>query len=81
MPFKISNRVNYQTILTIILPFVLFVLHSLLFRNWIIDDAGISFVYSRNFASGYGFVSQPGMSPVEGFSNFTWVIIMAPFFS
>lgn len=63
------------------MPFALFVFHSLLFRNWIIDDAGISYAYSRNFASGYGFVSQPGMSPVEGFSNFTWVVLLTPFFS
>lgn len=77
---KILYRYKYQNLLPVALPFALFILHSLLFRNWIIDDAGISFVYSRNFAHGYGFVSQPGMRPVEGFSNFTWVILMSPFF-
>jgi len=48
--------------------------------DWLIDDAGISFAYSRNLAGGHGLVSQPGMIPVEGYSNFLWVILMTPFF-
>lgn len=80
MFLKNSDRISYLNILSVFFPFVLFASHSLLFRNWIIDDAGISYVYSRNFALGYGFVSQLGMSPVEGFSNFTWVILLSPFF-
>jgi hypothetical protein len=48
--------------------------------DWIMDDAGISFVYSRNLAEGYGLVSQPGRIPVEGYSNPLWVFIFVPFF-
>lgn len=62
------------------LPFIVFVVHSLLFRDWIVDDAGISFAYARNLAEGLGLVSQPGAAPVEGYSNFTWVILLTPFF-
>lgn len=58
---------------------ICFALSSGLFE-WLIDDAGISFVYSRNLADGHGLVSQPGMEPVEGFSNFLWVLLMTPFF-
>lgn len=58
----------------------IFIGHSLLFRDWIIDDAGISYVYARNFAQGYGFVAQPGQMPVEGFSNLTWVLLLIPFY-
>src|SRR5580693_5354561 len=54
--------------------------HAWLFRNWVIDDAGISFVYARNLAAGHGLVSQPGMPPVEGYSNFLWVLLLAPAF-
>lgn len=61
-------------------PFLLYLLHTLLFAGWIVDDAGISFVYSRNLAAGHGLVSQPGLPPVEGYSNFLWVLLMAPFF-
>ena len=44
------------------------------------DDAGISFAYARNLAAGYGLVSQPGAPPVEGYSNFLWVLLMAVFY-
>jgi hypothetical protein len=65
--------------LSILLPFLLFLMHAWLFRGWIMDDAGISFSYARNLAQGHGLVAQPGIKPVEGFSNFTWVVFMAPF--
>lgn len=61
--------------------FLLYLLHVLLFGGWIVDDAGISFVYARNLAAGHGLVSQPGLEPVEGYSNFLWVLLLAPFFS
>lgn len=59
-------------------PFLLYLLHALLFGGWIVDDAGISFVYARNLAAGHGLVAQPGLPPVEGFSNFLWVLLLAP---
>ncbi len=64
-----------------ILPAGLFLLHSLLFASWLIDDAGVSFAYARSLASGYGLVSQPGRMPVEGYSNFLWTVFLAPFFA
>ena len=67
-------------ILPIGIPFVVFIIHSFFFSKYIIDDAGISYAYARNLASGFGLVSQPGMPPVEGYSNFTWVMLLAPFF-
>lgn len=67
--------------LPVILPGLAYTLHSLIFRDWIIDDAGISYVYARNLAAGHGLVAQPGLPPVEGYSNFLWVILLAPFFA
>jgi hypothetical protein len=61
-------------------PFLLYVAHACLFGGWIIDDAAISFAYARNLAAGHGLVSQPGLPPVEGFSNFLWVLLMTLFF-
>jgi hypothetical protein len=58
----------------------IYLAHALLFGTWLIDDAGISFAYARNLAHGYGLVSQPGMPPVEGFSNPLWVFILALLF-
>lgn len=63
-----------------LLPYLLLVLHALAFGAWIVDDAGISFTYARSLASGYGLVSQPGLPPVEGFSNFLWTVGLAPAF-
>jgi hypothetical protein len=61
-------------------PLAVLLAHALLFGSWIVDDAGISFVYARNLAAGHGLVAQPGLSPVEGFSNFLWVVGLAPAF-
>lgn len=56
---------------------LLFLLHASLYQDWLIDDAGISFAYARNLAAGFGLVSQPGVPPVEGFSNPAWTFGIA----
>lgn len=76
--FKKLNRVD---IATVSLPLGICFILSIPLFGWIIDDAGISFVYSRNLAEGNGLVSQPGLSPVEGYSNPLWIFILAPFFA
>lgn len=45
-----------------------------------VDDAGISFVYARNLALGYGAVYHPGFAPVEGFSNPVWTVLLSVFY-
>jgi hypothetical protein len=44
---------------------------------WLHDDMMISMRYGRNLAEGYGLVWNPGERPVEGYSNFGWVLVMA----
>jgi hypothetical protein len=44
--------------------------------SWIIDDAGISYAYARSLAEGHGLVAQPGIEPVEGFTNLLWVLLL-----
>src|SRR5262249_5185613 len=56
-----------------------FIVLAWLLGRWIIDDAGISYAYARNLATGHGLVAQPGLTPVEGFSNFLWVVTLTPF--
>lgn len=41
-----------------------------------IDDAYISFRYAKNLAAGHGLTWNPGEPPVEGYSNFLWVLIL-----
>jgi len=46
-----------------------------------IDDAYISLRYARNLASGHGLVfSADGTAPVEGYTNFLWVVLESALF-
>jgi len=53
----------------------------LVYRFWFVtDDAFISFRYARNLVFGDGLRFNPGEHlPVEGYSNFLWVLICAVF--
>jgi len=44
---------------------------------FVCDDAYISFRYARNLIDGHGLVFNPGLPPVEGFSNPLWVLMVA----
>lgn len=48
------------------------------FYSYTTDDAYISFRYSRNLAHGLGLVYNAG-EHVEGYTNFLWIVILAPF--
>ncbi len=56
-------------------PFVLLVLRF----DWLCDDAFISFRFARNLAAGLGLLYNPGLAPVEGYSNLLWVLWLALF--
>jgi hypothetical protein len=65
---------------------VLVVLAWLVWRAWTLiqfawafntDDAYITLRYSRHLAEGRGLVWNPGEDPVEGYSNFTYVLFGA----
>jgi len=56
--------------------YCLFLSWSFLFQN--VDDAYISFRYGRNLMLGNGLVYNPG-EYVEGYTNFLWSVITAPF--
>jgi hypothetical protein len=55
----------------------LIAVHASFYGRWLIDDAAITFAYSRNVADGFGPVLQPGAMPVEGYSNPTWMVLLA----
>ncbi|MEL6194811.1 MAG: hypothetical protein AAFR66_22310 [Bacteroidota bacterium] len=56
---------------------LLFLIQASFLGDWLVDDAGISIAYAQNWTEGNGLVDQSGKSPVEGFSNFLWVSILA----
>jgi hypothetical protein len=41
------------------------------------DDAMVSMRYARNLVDGHGLVWNPGEAPVEGYTNFLWVLWLA----
>lgn len=76
----VNERSFWLQAVLIVLIFAVYLFHAAQMGDWIMDDAGISFVYARNLAQGHGLVSQPGRIPVEGYSNPLWVFLLVPFF-
>lgn len=60
-------------ILAVAVPAALFAWHACMYGRWEVDDAGITFAYARSVATGAGPVLQPGLPPVEGFSDPAWL--------
>ncbi len=50
---------------------------QLALKDWFIEDAAISFAYAKNWAAGDGLVVFPGGERIEGYSNPTWVALIA----
>ncbi|MFH0944267.1 MAG: hypothetical protein V2A76_03635, partial [Planctomycetota bacterium] len=71
-----TGRLRPGLFLLILLPYAFLVR-----RFWFVaDDAFISFRYARNLAEGHGLRYNLGDGePVEGYSNFLWVIICSVF--
>ena len=44
--------------------------------SFTIDDAYITFRYSKNLAAGFGATYNPGLPPVEGYTTFLWMLLM-----
>ena len=68
--------------ITALIYYLIFILRTSFRANGeifftLVDDAMISMRYSRNLASGYGLVWNPGELPVEGYTNFSWTIWMS----
>jgi arabinofuranosyltransferase len=69
-------RRDRLAMLALSVPFCL-----LVYRFWFVcDDAYISFRYARNWVQGHGLRYNLGeQPPVEGYSNFLWVVLSAAF--
>lgn len=62
-----------------ILICVTFIFLLVYFWNLTVDDAFISFRYALNLAEGHGLVWNVGEPPIEGYSNFLWVLLISFF--
>ncbi|MCC6455667.1 MAG: glycosyltransferase family 39 protein [Caldilineaceae bacterium] len=72
------TKVRGVTWLTLTAAALLFVGHSWLYRAFIIDDAYITFRFVQQWVNGNGLVFNIG-ERVEGYSNFLWIVLLAPF--
>ncbi len=63
--------------ISLILSILIFLVFVYLFRDYSIDDAFITFRYAENLVEGHGLVFNPGGKPVEAYSNFLWLLVLA----
>lgn len=66
-----------RSVAAVAIAFATYVLLCIPFGHWLVDDAAISMAYAANWTAGHGLVAQPGIPPVEGYSNFLWVVVLA----
>jgi len=59
---------------------IIFLIFVFIFWKYSIDDAFITFRYAENFANGNGLTFNPGDKPVEGYSNFLLLLMLAGFY-
>ena len=67
------NR-NYRVFLA--LAIIAAMVHAFHLKQFLVDDAFISFRYAKNLADGHGLVWNIG-ERVEGYSNFLWMLLFA----
>ncbi len=72
----INNKLYLLFIFIGIALFLAFLIYT---WNLTVDDAFISFRYAQHLAEGYGLVWNIGEAPVEGYSNFLWVLMISAF--
>ena len=73
IPASDAPRVRAGTVAVI----ALFLAHALTYWHFFVDDEAITLVYARNLLEGHGLRYNMLEGPVEGYSNFLHVWIMA----
>lgn len=72
----VARRRPWGAVPAVLIPAVLFAWHAVQYGQWEVDDAGITFSYARSVAIGAGPALQPGLPPVEGFSDPAWMALL-----
>ncbi len=75
--FALYSATRERVKLSLLLGAFAFITLVVYYFGWVMDDAYISLRYAANLAHGYGPTFNPGQSPVEGFSNPLWTLILA----
>lgn len=66
-----------QTLTYAVLGLLAFSLLLSLFQDYVLDDAYITYRFSKNLASAKGLTWNPGEPPIEGYTSFLWVAVNA----
>lgn len=66
-----------STELVLFAALILCVACSFFMMDYVPDDSYISFRYAENLADGHGMRFNQGEQPVEGYSNFLWILVCA----
>lgn len=77
LKLSLRSREPSRSIAAVAVAFVVYLVLCIPLRDWLVDDAAISMAYAANWTAGHGLVAQPGVPPVEGYSNFLWVVMLA----
>ena len=77
MGSKFRILFDWKDLLVVLSFLAAFLFFCVVFYDFILDDAFITFRYSENFANGHGPVWNPGEDPVEGYTSFIWMVLMA----
>ena len=73
----VRPAVNWLFVLLAAVSLVLLIKALFFYRFILIDDAFISFRYARHLAAGAGPTYNIGRPPIEGYTSFLWVVVMA----
>ena len=71
-----STRERVHAVLLLLIT-GLAIAHQAWLWNWFVEDAAISFSFARHAAAGEGLVAYACGERVEGYSNPTWVALLA----
>jgi len=76
---KVLSNLNIerQHAAVLVIAVVIHLLHQLWFYQWHIEDAAITFSFAKYWVQGEGLVPFPGAERVEGYSNPTWMVLVA----
>lgn len=76
MPTLWSRLIVAKKIIYLFGIFVVFVIHTF-HLEVVVEDAFITFQFARHLANGQGIVWNIGEVPVEGYTNFLWLLLSA----
>ena len=65
---------NNIYLIAFVIILLIFITHSI-YLSVVAEDAFISFRYAKNLVNGFGLVWNIGDQPIEGYTNFLWIML------